>query len=220
MASAARRLLLVVVLLSAWTGRARAQDTTRVRLEATLAGDSTAAGFRLPLVRTRFLAHDDRWLTMLSSGFPVRLHYQIELWRAREGWFDALERAVEWDVVVRHEPLLDQYTVTRLIARQRREYRYATTDALSAALSQAYRVAVANGITGRLYYVATLEITTLSDSDLDELERFLKGDLTPAAEGQGDVGSAVGRGAKRLVLKLAGLPSLSLSSQSERFESR
>ncbi|HTO72183.1 MAG TPA: DUF4390 domain-containing protein [Gemmatimonadales bacterium] len=220
MAPAARRLLLVLALLPAVAGQARAQDTTKVRLDVTLASDTTAEGFRLPLVRTRNLAHDDRWLTMLSSGFPVRLHYQIELWRAREGWFDALERAVEWDVVVRHEPLLDQYTVTRLIARQRREARYATTDALAAALGQAYRVAVANGISGKLYYVATLEITTLSDSDLDELERFLKGDLTPAAEGQGDVGSAVGRGAKRLVLKLAGLPSLSLSSQSERFESR
>jgi len=219
-ASGGRRWLLVLVLLVASGGHAWGQDTTRVRLEAGLAPDSTSGGFRLPLVRTRYLAHDDRWLTMLSSGFPVRLHYQIELWRARDGWFDALDRAIEWDVVVRHEPLLDQYTVTRLIARQRREYRYATPDALAAALGQAYRVTVANGITGRLYYVATLEITTLSDSDLDELERFLRGDLTPAAEGHGDVGSAVGRGAKRLVLKLAGLPSLSLSSQTERFESR
>lgn len=220
MATAGRRLLLLLFLLVASAGRVWGQDSTKVRLDVGLATDSTSAGFRLPLVRTRFLARDDRWLTMLSSGFPVRMHYQVELWRARDGWFDALDRAIEWDVVVRHEPLLDQYTVTRLIARQRREYRYATTDALAAALGQAYKVTVGDALAGRLYYVATLEITTLSDSDLDELERFLRGDLTPAAEGHGDVGSAVGRGAKRLVLKLAGLPSLSLSSQSERFESR
>jgi hypothetical protein len=217
---AGRRLSGVILLLGALTGSARGQDTTQVRLEVGLARDSTPGGFRLPLVRTRFLARDDRWLAMLGSGFPVRLHYQVELWRAREGWFDALDRAVEWDVVVRHEPLLDQYTVTRLIGRNRREFRYATIEALAAALGTANQVTVANAIVGRLYYVATLEITTLSDSDLEELERFLKGDLTPAAEGQADAGGAVGRGAKRLVLKLAGLPSMSLSTQSDRFEAR
>jgi hypothetical protein len=219
-APAHRRLSGALFLLGALVGSAQAQDSTQVSFEVGLARDSTAGGFRLPLVRTRFLGRDDRWLAMLSSGFPVRLHYQVEVWRARGGWFDALDRAVEWDVVVRHEPLLDQYTVTRLIGRQRREYRYATTDALAAALGTANQVAVGTGLTGRLYYGASLEITTLSDSDLEELERFLKGDLTPAAEGQGDVGGAVGRGAKRLVLKLAGLPSLSLSAQSERFEAR
>lgn len=217
---AVRRLSVLVLLLGALAGRAQGQDTTRVRLDVGLARDSTTGGFRLPLVRTRFLARDDRWLAMLGSGFPVRLHYQVELWRARDGWFDAQNQTVEWDVVVRHEPLLDQYTVTRLIGRQRREFRYATTEALAAALGTPNQVTVSSPIAGRLYYVATLEITTLSDSDLEELERFLKGDLTPAAEGQTDAGGAVGRGAKRLVLKLAGLPSLSLSVQSERFESR
>jgi hypothetical protein len=220
MRTAVRRLGLLVLLVGLGSGRARAQDTTTVQLQVDLARDSTPNGFRLPLVRTRNLNHDDRWLAMLSSGFPVRLHYRVELWRARDGWFDALDETGEWDVVVRHEPLLDQYTVTRLDGRRRRENRYATIDALSAALGLAYQVTINAATVGRMYYVASLDITTLSDTDLAELERFLRGDLTPAAEGQGDVGSAVGRGAKRLVLKLAGLPSLSMSSRSGRFEVR
>ncbi|MEO8031320.1 MAG: DUF4390 domain-containing protein [Gemmatimonadota bacterium] len=215
----ARRRLVALALLSGLGGSSlMAQDSTAVQVQVGLARDSLPNGFRLPLVRTRNLRRDDRWLAMLSSGFPVRLHYRVELWRAREGWFDALDETGEWDVVVRHEPLLDQYTVTRLDGRRRRESRYATADALSASLSLAYQVTINSSAAGRLYYVASLDITTLSDTDLAELERFLRGDLTPAAEGQGDVGSAVGRGAKRLVLKLAGLPSLSLTSRSERFE--
>lgn len=213
-----RRLVVLALLLGLGTARARAQDTTSVQLSVDLARDSVAGGFRLPLVRTRNLSHDDRWLTMLNSGFPVRLHYRVELWRARDGWFDALDETGEWDVVVRHEPLLDQYTVTRLDGRRRRDNRYATIDALSGALGLPYQVTINPSNTGRMYYVGSLDITTLSDTDLAELERFLKGDLTPAAEGNGDVGSAVGRGAKRLVLKLAGLPSLSLAARSPRFE--
>lgn len=220
MAPARRRLLSAVVLLGALVSGARAQDSTQVRLEVSLARDSTPNGFRLPLIRTRFLSQDDRWRAMVASGFPVRLHYLVELWRARDGWFDAMDRAIEWDVVVRHEPLLDQYTVTVLDGRRRRESRYATPEALSAALGLWYQGTLPSGATGQLYYSTSLEITTLSDSDLEELERFLKGDLSPAAEGEGDVGGAVGRGAKRLVLKLAGLPSLSLSAQSQRFEAR
>ena len=33
--------------------------------------------------RTCNLLEDDRWLAMLRSGFPVRLHYRLEIWRSR-----------------------------------------------------------------------------------------------------------------------------------------
>jgi len=196
------------------------QDSTRVRLDIGLAPDTAASGFRLPLVRTRSLRQDDRWAAMLESGFPVRMHYRLELWRGRDGWFDAMDHEVEWDVVVRHEPLLDQYTVTRLIGRQQRENRYATLEGLGATLGSAYRVTISPSTGGRLYYVVTLEVTTLSDSDLQELERFLKGDLAPAAGGTDNGGGSVGRGATRLMLKLAGLPSLTVQGKSETFEVR
>lgn len=215
-----RTLTLAVLLFASGAIPLRGQDSARVSLAIGLAGDSASNGFRLPLVRTRSLFQDDRWMGMLESGFPVRMHYRVELWRSRDGWFDAMDRDVEWDVVVRHEPLLDQYTVTRLVGRQQRESRYATLEALGATLASAYRVAIAAGSDGRLYYVATLEVTTLSDSDLQELERFLKGDLTPAAGGDDNVGGAVGRGATRLVLKLAGLPSLTVQGKSVKFEVR
>jgi hypothetical protein len=150
----------------------------------------------------------------------VRLHYAVGVWRSRGGWFDAFERQVGWDVVLRHEPLLDQYTVLTVVAGRARERRYATVDALSAALAFAYQVSVRPSAAGRYYYTASLEISTLSDSDLDELQRFLEGDLDDVADDNGGVGDALGRGATRFLLRLAGLPSLRLEVRSPTFEVR
>jgi hypothetical protein len=144
----------------------------------------------------------------------------VEVWRSRGGWFDAFERQAEWDVVLRHEPLLDQYTVLTLVGGRAKERRYATLDALTAALAFAYQVSVRPAQPGRYYYTASLEISTLSDSDLDELQRFLEGDLDDVAQGKEGVGDALGRGATRFLLRLAGLPSLRLEVRSTTFDVR
>ena len=197
-----------------------AQAPASVRLTVRLAADSTPAGSRAPVVRSENLLNDGRWLTALRSGLPVRLHYNVEVWRSRGGWFDAFERQAEWDVVLRHEPLLDQYTVLTLVGGRVQERRYATVDALSAALAFAYQVSVRPAQRGRYYYAASLEISTLSDSDLDELQRFLEGDLGEVTQGKEGVGDAVGRGATRFLLRLAGLPSLRLEVRSLSFDVR
>jgi len=203
-----------------WTSLA-AQDTGPIRLHVTLTQDSSLRGARAPVVRSEnLLGGESRWLDALRSGLPVRLHYRVEVWRSREGWFDNFSRQVEWDVVVRHEPLLDQYTLLTLIGARRQERRYATLDALGAALAFAYQVNVRPDEPGGYYYAASLQVSTLSDSDLDELERFLAGDLGDGGKGGQGIGDAVGRGATRFLLRLAGLPSLRLEARSERFAVR
>ena len=203
-------------------GRGEAQGSpapAAVRLTVRLA-DPATGGAQAPVVRSEHLLDDGRWLGTLRSGLPVRLHYAIGVWRSRGGWFDAFERQVGWDVVLRHEPLLDQYTVLTVVGGRARERRYATVDALSAALAFAYQVTVRPSLAGRYYYTASLEISTLSDSDLDELQRFLEGDLDDVAHGSGGVGDALGRGATRFLLRLAGLPSLRLEVRTPTFEVR
>lgn len=199
---------------------AAGQTPQAVRLTVRLAPDSSPAGSRAPVVRSENLLGDGRWLSALRSGLPVRLHYRVEVWRSRGGWFDAFERQAAWDVVLRHEPLLDQYTVLTLVGDRVQERRYATLDALTTALAFAYQVSVRPASAGRYYYAASLEISTLSDSDLDELQRFLEGDLGEVAQGQEGVGNALGRGATRFLLRLAGLPSLRLEVRSRTFEVR
>jgi hypothetical protein len=212
--------LTALVTAPPWTSLA-AQDEGPIRLHVTLTQDSSVRGARAPVVRSEnLLGGESRWLDALRSGLPVRLHYRVEVWRSRDGWFDSFSRQIEWDVVVRHEPLLDQYTLLTLVGARRQERRYATLDALGAALAFAYQVNVRPDDPGGYYYAASLQISTLSDSDLDELERFLAGDLGNGAQGSEGIGDAVGRGATRFLLRLAGLPSLRLEARSERFAVR
>jgi hypothetical protein len=194
----------------------QAQAGNSVRLEVRLTPDSAPDGTRAPVVRSDNLLGDGRWLSTLRSGLPVRLHYRVETWRSRNGWLDQLTRQVYWDVVVRHEPLLDQYTLLTLFGSRVQERRYATLDALTAALAFAYQINVSPTEPGGYYYSATLEVSTLSDADLDELERFLEGDLE-RARGREGIGDALGRGATRFLLRLAGLPSLRLEARTGRF---
>jgi len=199
---------------------APSQTPGAVQPQVRLAPDSAAGGARVPIVRSQDLLADGCWLSALRSGLPVRLHYRVEVWRSRQGWFDTFEREAEWDVVVHHEPLLDQYTLLTIVGARARERRYATLDALSAALEFAYRVNVQPAQPGRYYFAAVLQISTLSDSDLDELQRFLEGDVGDVAQGKERLGDALGRGATRLLLRLAGLPALRLEGRSESFTVR
>jgi hypothetical protein len=212
-------------LLTGWLGLQAvplaAQDAGDIRLHIVLAADSSANGSRAPIVRSEnLLGRNSRWLEALRSGLPVRLHYRVEVWRSRGAWFDTFERQAQWDVLVRHEPLLDQYTMLTFVGDARQERRYATLDALGAALAFAYQVNVRPAEGGRYYYAATLQVTTLSDSDLDELERFLAGDLSGSEEREENLGAALGRGATRFLLRLAGLPNLRLEARSEQFAVR
>ena len=200
---------------------ASAQNPAEVSLTVALTPDTARSGHRNPLIRTRNLLSDERLLSMLRSGFPLRLHYRSELWRSRSGWFDVFVRAVDWDVVVRHEPLLDQFAVNTIMPGRTRENRYPGLQPLADALDGvAYQIAFRTNEAGLYYYTVALQVNTLSDSDLDELERFLRGDLGPAASEGRDFGDAVGRGATRILLKLAGLPSLRAEARSERFRVR
>lgn len=211
------RALLSLTLLAAAPGtESAAQDTAGVTLEVRLSGDSLSPT-RDPIIRTRNLLADTPWLATLREGLPVRLAYRLEVWRTRPGWLDALERQVEWAVVVRHEPLLDQFSVVRLFPPNRvQQNRYATPGALAAALGRGYQFQVTPSEAGRYYYTVALTVTTLSDSDLEEFERVLRGELTDNGQG----GSNIARRARRLVLRLAGLPTLNLSAESERFAIR
>ena len=211
-------LLLLALLAVAIPGESRAQTGNSVRLEVRLTPDTAVRGARAPVVRAENLLGDGRWLSTLRSGLPVRLHYRIEVWRSRNGWMDQLTRQVYWDVVLRHEPLLDEYTMLTIFGSRVQERRYATLDALTAALAFAYQINVSPAQQGNYYYSSTLEVSTLSDDDLEELERFLDGGTT--RRGEGGLSDAMGRGATRFLLRLAGLPSLRLEARTGRFSIR
>ncbi|HEX5004659.1 MAG TPA: DUF4390 domain-containing protein [Gemmatimonadales bacterium] len=213
----AAHLLLFAALALPGAGVLTAQGAAGVRLAVALTPDAGRPNGKLPEARVSGLLEDDRWTSALLSGLPLRLHYRLELWRSRSSWFDAAVRSVEWDVVVRREPLLDQYTVTTVLLGRTRQQRYPDLGALGSALGVAYRIAVRPSDPGEYYYVATLSVSTLSDADLDEMDRVMRGETGAATDDNGNVGDAVGRTARRMLLRVAGLPIMRVDGRSESF---
>src|SRR4029079_941578 len=82
--------------------------------------------------------------------------------------------------------------------------RFADVDAASDAVGRGVRVPLNAPSRSRYYYAATLDVEVLSLSDLDELERWLRGELRPAVSGKKNPGTALGRGVRTLVVRLLG----------------
>jgi hypothetical protein len=209
-----RRALLLLLVVLAAPLPAAAQEV--VRLSVDLVSD-TSGRTKHAVVHTDDLLTDPRVAPMLGSGFPVRLHYRLQTYRSRGTWFDAFVRQTEWDLVIRHEPLLDQYQVAEVFRNAQRAYRYAGKDALMTGLAIPREVRVGPREPGEYYYVVSLEVSTLSDTDIKELEQFLSGEVAPAATGSEPVGSAFTNAIRRALLSVAGLPSLRREARTDRF---
>jgi hypothetical protein len=168
----------------------------------------------VPRIQAAGLLADGQFIALMRSGFPLRLHYRLELWRARATWFDQFVSEATWDAVARHDPIADDFVLIRAPGGTTR---HASADDLARALQIPYYLTLAPRSTGRFYFLCRLEVTTLNDTDLEELTRWLKGDVSPAVSGKGNVGSALARGAQRIIERIAGLPRLTLEARSEAF---
>ena len=211
-----RRLLaLLLCCIAAPPATLAAQGNATVHLTVTLAPDS-GGRTRQPVIKTEDLLADPRVSAMLASGFPLRLHYRVQIWRSR-AILDQETYQTEWDVVVRHEPLLDQYQVAEIYRLTQRSTRYAGRDDLARYLATRRLIRIGPTDPGDYYYVAGLEISTLSDSDIKELEQFLSGDVGPAATGGEPIGTALSNAVRRALLSVAGLPSVRKEQRSEKF---
>ena len=149
----------------------------------------------------------------VRSGLPLRLRFRVELWR--DEWFDDLVDQASWTAVVAFEPLDRSFMAALPGARSWR--RYPSYAAASAAVEAPYVPGVRPAREGRYYYIASVEIETLSLSDLDELERWLRGELEPVVRGGGSVTGAVGTGLKRVLIRVLGLPARRYEARGDAF---
>jgi hypothetical protein len=150
----------------------------------------------------------------VRSGLPLRVHVRIELWR--DGFFDSLVGQASWSSVLVHEPM-GQHYIVRPRGPEDAGLRFATYAAARTAIEGEHTAELRPTRPGRYYYTATITIETLSLSDLDELERWLQGELQPAVSGERSVPSALLQGARRLLVRLLRLPARRLDVRSERF---
>jgi hypothetical protein len=202
---------LLVLVADGGAGRAQAQSSAAGPL--LVLSYEAAAGYRGalrvgPVLASRQLEE------AAAAGLPVRIRVRVELWRDRV--FDQLVDSVSWSSVIVYEPLGRQYFVRSLpgpVAARR----FDSFTAARGAVEGEYPLALRPATPGRYYYSGTLQIETLSVSDLEELERWLHGELQPAVSGQRAVPAAVGQGARRLLLRLLDLPQRRIDVRSGRF---
>jgi hypothetical protein len=209
---------LIAILLALLAAPLAAQRDAR--LEVSLPGVSDLAR-QAPAVRAVSVLGDRRLEELLHSGFPARLHFKVELWSA-DGVFDDLASQAEWDVIVRYNPLERRYSAARIVQEHVTPLgSYAEFDSVQAAAARPYRPSMrlpSGG--GRHYYIVMLDVEMLSVNDIDEVERWLRGELSPAVRGEHSAGTALSRGAKTLVTRLLGGRSRHYEARTRVFRGR
>jgi len=144
-----------------------------------------------PVLRLDGFFADSDLQKAVESGLPLRLRVRVELWRDR--FVDQLAGSQTWSAVLSFNPLEKTFrlrtTGTPAIDRALAAYSDARS-ALEAPRSFSLRPLSA----GRYYYTATIDVETLSLSDLEELERWLQGQLRPAVSGERSIPGAIGDG--------------------------
>lgn len=192
-------MLLAATLLTAAPAQAQKPQVSVILPDASML-TRTAPG-----VRSSALITDGATLDLLRNGFPARLHYSMERWTTG-GWFDDIAAEAEWDVVVRYDALKKVFQVFRVVAGSTALLgTYETIAQADAAVGAQFAAPIRLPRRGqRGYYSLVVDIEALSLTELDEVERWLRGELKPAVRGQKNAGTAVGRGVKTVVVRLLG----------------
>lgn len=200
---------IALLALLLWRAPIAAQEPFAVR---------AADGTRTPVLSVGPVLAEAALADALQSGLPVRLRFRTELWR--DEFLDDLVDDAEFVIVIRFEPLGRRYEIFDVRAPDRTPASHASYERLRAAIETEYTLGIRPRARGRYYYLATLEVETLALSDLDELEGWLRGELTPAVSGDGSILGAIGAGAKRIFIRVLGLPARRLEARSPAFRIR
>ena len=112
----------------------------------------------------------------------------------------------EGDVILKYDVLGKKYQVVRVVNKKAESLGdFAVLEDASGAVEAPYKTTISLPKKGqRGYYNLLLDVETLSLSDLDEVERWLRGELKPAVSGKKNPGTALGRGVRTLVVRLLG----------------
>ena len=197
-------LLLVGLLLIAAPIALAAQDDP----VASAATDSGALDVRLsPLLG------DPGLRRALHSGLPLRIEVRAELWR--DGFFDSQEGAEEWRASIVHDPVRRSYEVEVSGSSPRR---VTTLEEAGHLLDDGFGLSLRPTREARYYWLAVVEVQTLSLSDLEELRRWLRGEVAPAVGGDRAGESAVANGVRRMVVRVLGLPTVRRRLRTEAFD--
>ncbi len=149
----------------------------------------------------------------LHSGLPLRILVEVELWS--DGFFDSQKGEGAWRASVVYDPLARRY---RVGVEGGGEVVVDSLPAVTRTLQRAFQLSLRPREEGRYYYLGEIRVETLSLSDLEELQQWLRGDLAPAVSGERRVEDAVGSGVRRMLVRMLGLPARRVQVRSPTFE--
>ena len=165
-------------------------------------------------MRVGDLLSDGGLTRALHSGLPLRIRVVAELWK--DGFFDSQRGRAEWRATVVYDPLEERYRViTPDVDSATVVESLAQVEGL---LQERFRPPLRPQEGGRFYYLGEVQVETLSLSDLEELQQWLRGDLAPAVAGEGRMEDAVGSGVRRMLVRMLGLPARRFRVRSPTFE--
>lgn len=195
--------LLVAALGALVVAPAHAQ-APRPHVELTLPPPATLAT-SAPMVRTIGVLEAGRTPELVRNGFPARLHYKIERWAA--GTFvNDVKGTAEWEVIAEYDALAKTYRLVRATPQAAIVIGdYQTLGEADDALDDPYAAPISLPRRGeKSYYELTLTVEAMSLSDLDEVRRWLRGELRPAVSGKRNAGTAVTSGVRTLFVRILG----------------
>lgn len=219
-----KRIFLLALLFSAPL-QAQDRPSVQITIPRTNASDQGASEGRpvsmSPVVSSQGVLSSGQLRSLVSNGFPARMHYKLEEWAVGK-IFDNLKRTVEWDVVVRFDALAKTYQVYRLTGTQgTRLGNFSDFNSAVIAAEGPFITLMPPAKRGqRTYYSIVLEVESLSLTDLDEVEQWLRGELKPAIRGSRNPGTAVSRGLGTLFVKLMGGDKRRYEARSGKFTSQ
>lgn len=165
-------------------------------------------------IRIGDLFADAGLVQALHSGLPVRILVSVALWK--DGFFDREKGRGEWRASVLFDPLEQRYRVGTG-GEGSTELSVDSLAAVGEALQTGFDLPLRPREEGKYYYLGQVQVEMLSLSDLEELQRWLQGDLATAVRGEENVGTAVGRGVHRMVVRMLGIPAKRFKVRTETF---
>ena len=161
------------------------------------------------------LLEEGRLQEALEEGLPLRIRARIELWK--DGFFDNQQGVFEWRMNIIRNPLgIGFLMVGPGPPGEDREL--GSMDVLRGALESSLTIPLRPREEGRYYFLGWVEVETLSLSDLEELQRWMEGDLGRVLTGDQAMDQAFERGVGRLLVRALGLPTRRVRVQTPTFD--
>ncbi len=200
-------LFFLLVLLGFPVTDLRAQESVPLRFDIlTETGEA--------VVEISDLFSDASLVDAVLSGLPLRIRLRVQLWK--DGFFDNQKGQHEWRASILFDPLTRRYRI-QTSERRGAQVEVNTLEEAQSALQLTLNIPLRPREPGRYYYIAAVEMETLSLSDLEELQRWLQGELAPVVAGEQDVEGALAKGFRRVLVRMLGLPAKRFQVQSPTF---